>query len=196
MPQDRTISSIGPTFETERLLLRPTRAEDFEPWAAFAADDVAMRFLGGAQPRSVAWRGFLSTAGAWAIQGFGMFSAIEKTTGRWIGRVGPLKPEAWPGAEVGWGLAREAWGMGYATEAASAAMDWAFEELGWTQIVHCIDPGNLASQSVAKRLGSRLLRRGRLPPPYEADEVEIWGQGRDQWRQGAAKRPTDAARRR
>src|SRR5690348_17880720 len=55
-----------------------------------------------------------------------------------------------------WTLAREAWGKGYATEAATAAIDWTFANLGWKQIIHCIAPENSASQAVAKRLGSTL----------------------------------------
>jgi RimJ/RimL family protein N-acetyltransferase len=74
-------------LETPRLLLRPTRREDFEPWAAFMADPESAHHIGGVQPRPVAWRGFLSMAGAWAIQGFAMFSVIEKATGRWIGHI-------------------------------------------------------------------------------------------------------------
>jgi RimJ/RimL family protein N-acetyltransferase len=186
MPQDRTVSGLGPTLETDRLVLRPTQAEDFDAWADFAQDEAAMRHLGGVQPRTVAWRGFVSVAGAWVIQGFSMFSVIEKATGRWVGRLGPWKPEGWPGAEVGWGLASHAWKRGYAVEGAAAAMDWVFDELGWTEVVHCIGPANVASQMVAKRLGSRLLRLGRLPSPYDADELEIWGQSRDQWRQRRA----------
>jgi RimJ/RimL family protein N-acetyltransferase len=88
-----------------------------------------MRHLGGVQPRSVAWRGFLQMAGAWTIQGFSMFSVIEEVSGRWIGRIGPWRPEGWPGPEVGWALSRDVWGKGYATEAATAAMDWVFDEL-------------------------------------------------------------------
>lgn len=56
-------------IETDRLILRPTRAEDFEGWALLMADAMNARHIGGPQPRSVAWRGFLSMAGAWAIQG-------------------------------------------------------------------------------------------------------------------------------
>jgi RimJ/RimL family protein N-acetyltransferase len=183
MPQDRTLPGLGPTLETIRLILRPTRAEDFDPWAEFSADELTMRHLGGVQPRTVAWRGMVSVAGAWAIQGFSMFSVIEKATGAWIGRLGPWKPEGWPGAEVGWGLASHAWKKGYAVEGATAAMEWAFEELGWTEVIHCIDPANLPSLAVARRLGSKLLRVGRLPRPYDASELEIWGQSRDEWRQ-------------
>ena len=99
-------------IETERLVLRPPQAEDFDGWAANMADAESARFIGGLQPRAVAWRGFLTMVGSWAIQGFGMFSVIEKSSGRWIGRMGPWFPEGWPGREVGWGLARHAWGKG------------------------------------------------------------------------------------
>lgn len=169
-------------IETDRLILRPTQAEDFEGWAALMADSEGSRHIGGLQPRAVAWRGFLSMAGAWAIQGYAMFSVIEKSTGRWIGRIGPWQPEGWPGPEIGWGLLRSAWGKGYATEGAAAAMDWAFDVLGWGEVIHTIDPENVASQVVARKLGSTLRRPGQLPEPFQALSVEIWGQTRAQWR--------------
>jgi RimJ/RimL family protein N-acetyltransferase len=175
------VSPLGPTLETERLILRPPAAEDFDAWAGFAADEVATRFLGGPQPKSIAWRGFMSTAGAWAIQGFGMFCVLEKSSGRWIGRVGPIQPEGWPGTEVGWGLIKDVWGRGYAGEAASAALDWAFDHLGWTDVIHCIDAENVASQNVARRLGSSILRTDRLPAPID-EEIEVWGQTAAQWK--------------
>ncbi len=76
------------------------------------ADEETARFIGGVQTRPVAWRGFLTMAGAWAMQGFAMFSVIEKSSGRWIGRLGPWVPEGWPGTEVGWGLAARRMGQG------------------------------------------------------------------------------------
>ena len=74
-------------LETPRLLLRPIRREDFDGFAQFSADPDSTRHLGGPQPRAVAWRSFLTMAGAWAVQGFAMFSLIEKASGRWVGRV-------------------------------------------------------------------------------------------------------------
>ena len=173
--------SLGPTLETARLILRPTSGEDFEAWADFAADEEAARFLGGPQPRAIAWRAMCTMAGAWVVRGFGMFSVIEKASGRWVGRLGPWQPEEWPGTEVGWGIAREFWGKGYAPEGATAAIDWAFEHLGWTEVIHCIDPCNVNSQAVARRLGSSLLRHAMLPPPI-SESVDVWGQSREQWR--------------
>lgn len=168
-------------LETPRLLLRPTRREDFEAWAAFMADPESARFVGGVQPRPVAWRGFLAMAGAWEIQGYAMFSVIEKSSGRWIGRVGPWQPEGWPGTEVGWGIVRDRWGLGYATEAAAAAMDWAFDALGWSDVIHTIDVANVASQAVARKLGARNRGPGQLPAPYEHVPIEIWGQTKSEW---------------
>lgn len=171
----------GPTIETARLVLRPTAAEDFEPWAAFMAHD-ASRFVGGPQPRTVAWRGLMTMSGSWALQGFGMFSVIEKASGEWIGRVGPWRPDGWPGDEVGWGIIPERHGQGFASEAAAASMDWAIANLGWTNIIHCIDRENVASQGVARRLGSAVVGAGFMPAPFDDHEVDIWGQSAEQWR--------------
>ena len=114
----------GPVLHTARLILRPTRAEDLEGWVALMSDPEAARFIGGVQTRLGACRGLMAMGGCWALQGFGMFSVIERASGRWIGRIGPFHPEGWPGAEIGWGLLREAWGQGHAREAATAAMGW------------------------------------------------------------------------
>ncbi|HUK01573.1 MAG TPA: GNAT family N-acetyltransferase [Steroidobacteraceae bacterium] len=173
--------SSQPQFVTSRLILRPLELGDFEDWAAFMADEEVARYLGGTQVREVAWRGFLCMAGAWHLTRTAMFSVIERQSGEWIGRVGPWHPEGWPGTEVGWGIAREFWGRGYATEAATVTIDWAFRELGWTDVIHCIAPENHRSQQVARRLGSRLRGSGHCPPPYESTAIEIWGQTREEW---------------
>src|SRR3546814_19632868 len=80
--------------------------------------------------RSVAWRGLCSVTGAWAIRGFSMFSAVEKASGRWIGRLGPWQPEGWPGTEVGWALVRDVWGRGYENGIASCRESmWQYVEV-------------------------------------------------------------------
>jgi RimJ/RimL family protein N-acetyltransferase len=166
---------------TARLILRPPRVEDFEPWAQVIGDPETARFIGGQQPRNTAWRSAMAVAGAWYLQGFAMFSVLERDSGRWIGRVGPWKPDGWPGTEVGWVIARDCWGKGYATEAAGAAIEWVFVALGWDEVIHVIDAENTPSQRVAIKLGSRNRGPGRLPPPYEAHRVDIWGQTRREW---------------
>ena len=121
-------------------------------------------------------------AGSWQLKGFGMFSVVEKSTGRWVGRLGPWMPEGWPGTEVGWAIVRECWGRGYATEGAAAAMEFAFDRLGWTDVIHAIDPDNVASQQVARKLGSRNRGPGRLPAPFADSRIDLWGQTREEWR--------------
>ena len=177
---------LAPTIETTRLILRAPQRDDFDRFAELFADEEAARHIGGTLVRAAAWRRFLQMPGAWVLQGFAMFSVVEKSTGLWIGQTGPWQPEGWPGTEVGWTFHRSAWGKGYATEAAGATIDWAFEHLGWTDVIHSITPKNVGSQSVAKRLGSSLRGPGRLPAPYDMDEIEIWGQTRAQWQSRGA----------
>lgn len=172
---------LGPTLETPRLILRPPVRADFDAFAAFMADERAAKHLGGTQPRTVAWRFFAALAGAWSLYGFAMFSIIEKSSGRWIGRAGPWMPEGWPGTEVGWGIVSEAQRRGYAKEASTAAIDWAFDTLGWSEVIHCIEPANAASIATALSLGSSLLRSGvKAPAPIDV-HWDLYGQTREQW---------------
>lgn len=169
-------------IETSRLILRPPAIEDLDPWAEMMTDLETARFIGGVMSRSVTWRALMTMIGSWHALGFGMFAVIEKSTGRWIGRLGPWQPEGWPGTEIGWAVVRDCWGKGYATEGAAAATDWAFDNLGWTDVIHSIAPDNVASQSVARKLGSINRGRGVLPEPYQDSIIDIWGQSREQWR--------------
>ena len=92
-------------IETSRLILRPPRAEDLDGWSGMMLDDATTRFIGGIMPRAVCWRQLMTMIGAWHAHRFAMFSVIEKSSGRWVGRVGPWRPEGWPGNEIGWALA-------------------------------------------------------------------------------------------
>jgi len=179
----------GPTLHTERLILRPPSRDDLDAWTAFAADPETSRFIGGVRSPSEAWRDLCAMAGAWAIDGFAMFSVIERASGRWVGRIGPWRPVDWPGTEIGWGVAREFAGRGYAYEAAMASMDYAVDVLGWSDTIHTIAPDNAASIRLARRLGS--VNRGptRLPAPYADARVDAWGQTADQWRERRAGTP-------
>lgn len=172
----------GPVLKTQRLTLRPIAMEDFPRWAEMMADPEAARFLGGPQPAEVVWRAFMTMAGAWSLTGVSMFSVIERDTGLWLGRIGPWTPLGWPGTEVGWGLHPDAQGRGYGVEAATATLDYAFDVLDWPDVIHCIDPDNTPSQRLAERLGSRNLGATQLPRPFDAAQVDRWGQSRDQWR--------------
>ena len=170
-----------PILTTERLILRPPHADDFENWAKFYADAETMTFLGGVQQRAEAWRTLCTMRGAWDIRGFAMFSMIRRDTGEWIGRTGPWAPEGWPGTEVGWGVMREYAGLGYAREAAIASIDWAFETLGWVQVIHTIHPDNHASIALAERLGSANKGPTQLPAPLSLLRVDSYEQSKAEW---------------
>ena len=171
----------GPVIETERLRLRPPVLADFDAYAAYVSDPDGMAFIGGAQSRPVAWRSFMAYAGAWAMSGVSMFFVFERASGDFVGRIGPWRPEGWPGCEVGWGIARPWFSRGYAGEAARACMDFAFDRLGWTDVIHSIEPANAPSVRLAERLGSRRRADARLPDPVDRT-VGVWGQTREEWR--------------
>ena len=156
--------------------------EDFPAFADMMADSEHVRFIGGAQLRAPAWRIWATIAGSWSLLGFGMFSVMERETGEWLGRIGPWVPEGWPGNEVGWGLTRAATGKGYGVEAATAALDWTFDTLGWAKVIHIIAPDNLPSAALAARLGSTNLGPTQMPAPLDTIVVDAWGQSASVWR--------------
>lgn len=170
------------SIETPRLLLREPRAGDLDAVAASLADPTVMEHLGGQQSRPQAWRTFAGQIGGWVLRGYGMFSVFDKGSGQWIGRIGPNHPEGWPGQEIGWAVTSAAQGRGLAFEAAVACMDFAFEELGWPKVIHCIEDANTRSVTLAKRLGSEGLREATLPPPLSHVTVRVWGQDKEAWR--------------
>ncbi|MDP2064142.1 MAG: GNAT family N-acetyltransferase [Phaeovulum sp.] len=144
-----------PVLETERLVLRANRFEDFEPYAAFyQTGRAALR--GGLRDRWNAWRSFCAESGHWVIRGYGFFAVEEKATGSYVGQVGPYFPDGWPEPEIGWMVIAGFEGKGYAHEAAVAARDFAFAKLGWRTAISVIHPQNERSQSLARRMGARL----------------------------------------
>src|SRR5260370_642615 len=107
----------GPVIETERLLLRQWRGDDVAPNTAMLADPGTARFItvDGKPVTSElnGWRNAAIMAGHWVLQGVGMFVVEEKSSGKFVGRVGPWFPPGWPGFEVGWGIAPGFRGKGY-----------------------------------------------------------------------------------
>jgi len=143
-------------LETERLLLRMWREDDFEPYAKICEDPDVMRYIGG-KPfnRLEAWRHLAYLIGHWHLRGYGQWAVEEKATGSFVGRIGFLNPAGWPGFEIGWTLGRESWGKGYATEGAHRALQYAFNELDKAHVISLIHPENRASIRVAERLGEK-----------------------------------------
>jgi RimJ/RimL family protein N-acetyltransferase len=166
------------SLETERLLLRWFREDDFEAYARMGRDPEVMRFLGGQVLSDIeVWRQMASIMGHWYFRGYGIWAMEEKSSGRVIGRTGCLNPIGWPAFEVGWTLARDSWGKGYATEGARRVLAYAFTELKREHVISLIAPANINSARVAERLGEKVEDRTELL----GNEVLIYGISREDW---------------
>ncbi len=175
-----------PILETGRLLMRAWKAEDSEAYARFMADPDVTRYLtGGPMSKSDAWRNLAMVVGHWLLRGYGMWAVERKSDGALVGRVGLWNPEGWPGLEVGWTLGREFWGQGYASEAARAAMDYAFLTQGLDRLISVIDVRNEASQKVARRLGETCGERREITHNGKTFTVDIWSITREDWQRTA-----------
>lgn len=175
---------------TERLTLRRFRAADAEALAPVFAEPAVWRYPYGRGLTAEETATFVEKRVAgWDAQGFDLWVAEERATGRVIGFVGlsvpRFLPEVLPAVEVGWRLHPDVWGRGYATEGATAALDEAFTTLGLDEVVSIIEPVNTASVRVAERLGMEVVRPVTVPSTPERGELtELL------FRRRAADRPT------
>ncbi len=129
-----------------------------------SGDPEVMRFIsdGKVLDRGQSWREIAMHIGHWALRGYGQWALERREDGVPLGRAGLWNPPGWPGLEVGWKLARHAWGQGYATEAGRAAMEWTWATLDAQSLISIIQPGNERSIRVAERLGMRRLEETTL----------------------------------
>lgn len=142
---------------TARLRLRDWRESDLMPFAAMNADRRVMRLLQGPMTVEESVASLRRIREQWEGRGWGLFAVERQDTSTLIGFCGlaPVTFEARfrPKVEIGWRLASEQWGQGYATEAASAVLDWVFADLQWPEIISFTREENTASQAVMVRLG-------------------------------------------
>lgn len=167
--------TAAPRLESERLVLRQWRADDFEPFAAFYEKDPFSWYMGGLLSRDDAWRRMATIVGHWSLRGYGQYAVEERASGALTGFVGIWHPEGWPEAELGWATFAAFRGRGYAAEAAVAVREHIYRDLKWPTLISIIHPINVGSQKVARRLGCTLEKsiplRGadvdvhRHPPP-------------------------------
>jgi RimJ/RimL family protein N-acetyltransferase len=146
------MSAQIPTLETERLILRPPVVADFPAYAMLMASERA-RFMGGPVDTRMAWGMFGHDVACWTLFGHGGLMIDLRETGQCVGQVGINHGPRFPEKELGWMLYEGFEGHGYAFEAAQALRDWAFETAGLQSLVSYIDADNVASITLAKRLG-------------------------------------------
>jgi RimJ/RimL family protein N-acetyltransferase len=158
-----------PDAETERLWLRRwSAAQHSQALADVNSDPRVMRYLGGvglsAEESAEAAQRYDAH---WETYGFGLWAAMEKSSGHVLGCIGLSHPlwnsELSEEVEVGWRLRRSAWGRGLATEGGAAALRAGFESLGLEEIIAIVDPQNAASMAVTRKLGMT-LRESRSHP--------------------------------
>lgn len=143
-------------MKTTRLTLRQWRADDLEPWAAMNADPLVREYFPEILTREQSAASMRHFQAGLTGRGWGWWAVEVTATGEFIGMTG-LDPVdeglAFDGVEIGWRLARAAWGHGYATEAATAVLDYGFTTLGLSEILAITTVGNARSQAVMRRLG-------------------------------------------
>ncbi|MGO4387586.1 GNAT family N-acetyltransferase [Microvirga sp. 2YAF29] len=159
-------SSIVPVIETERLVLRGHRAQDFADCLALWSDPQVTRFIGGRpSTQEEVWSRLLRYIGHWSLLGFGYWAAEERATGRFVGELGfadfkrQIEPPLDGIPESGWALSPEVHGKGYATEALKAVLAWGDGHFGPIRTACIISPENVPSIRVAEKCGYRELQR-------------------------------------
>jgi len=183
--------SAGPTLRTERLILRPWRAEDLEPFAALNADDRVTRTLAGSIDRAASDAMAARFSESFSRHGFGYWAVALPGVAPFIGALGLSVPgfdaPFMPAVEIGWRLAFDHWGKGYATEGARAALDYGFNTAGLEEIVSFTAAGNTRSRAVMERLGMRTDPKDdfghvRLGPDHPLYHHVLYRLRREDWR--------------
>jgi RimJ/RimL family protein N-acetyltransferase len=180
----------GPTLRTERLILRPWRPEDLEPFAALNADDRVTKTLAGSLDRAasdaLAHRIFAECP----TSGYGRWAVELPGIAPFIGFIGLSVPNFdahfMPAVEIGWRLAFDHWGKGYATEGARAALDFGFNRAGLDEIVSFTAARNMKSRAVMERLGMHTdpqddFNHVRLAPDHPLYRHVLYRLRRAEW---------------
>lgn len=157
-------------FETERLILRKLLITDLNEIFAMRKDPLVMRYIRGPQTdldSSVKWIEMMTKK--WDDEKIGFCGIVEKQTGNFIGWCGLWRLIGTEDIEVGYAIAKEHWGKGYATEAASRCLEYGFSDLGFTKIVAVAFPENKSSQNVMKKIGMKYIQTGIF---YEKELVQ------------------------
>jgi RimJ/RimL family protein N-acetyltransferase len=180
----------GPRLRTDRLLLRPWRPEDRPPFAALNADPETMRFFPSTLSRPESDALAERREERFESDGFGLWAVEVPDAAPFIGFVGllPVLFEApfTPAVEIGWRLARPHWRQGYATEAARAALRFAFEVLQLDEVVSFTAAINEPSRAVMARLGmhrdpSEDFVHPRIATDHRLQPHVLYRLGRQDW---------------
>ncbi|WP_328328815.1 GNAT family N-acetyltransferase [Kribbella sp. NBC_00382] len=175
---------------TDRLLLRQWKDSDYEPYAALNADPAVMEHFPNVMTRAESDAMVDRVKAALDELGFGLWAVEVRESGQFIGFIGLSVPTFdapfLPGVEVGWRLAKDAWGKGYATEGARAALAYGFGEAGLDEVLSFTATTNKPSQRVMERIGMTHDEAGdfdhpRLPDGHRLQRHVLYRITRAQW---------------
>lgn len=180
------MTTVQHRLVTERLVLRRWRVEDVQPYAALCSDPEVMQWIGDGSTSTFeqSQRAIERFEQLWEQNGFGLFAVEERASAELIGFVGlaipTFLPEILPAIEIGWRLARSAWGKGFATEAARAALGFGFSRRELDRLVSIHQRGNVASQKLMQKLGMR-FERETIHPTW-GRPIRVYDISRAEWR--------------
>jgi RimJ/RimL family protein N-acetyltransferase len=168
---------------TERLVLRPFREGDLDGWAALNADPKVIEFLGPPLSREDSDRTAWAINASYAANGFGFLAVERRSDGAFLGAAGLSREKWYPDdLEIGWRLAPEYWGHGYATEAAASWLDYAFGEAGLPRVIAVTDTPNVRSIAVMRRLGMSFDHEAVLEDDGVPFDATIYALKAEAWR--------------
>ncbi|MEP1032669.1 GNAT family N-acetyltransferase [Ekhidna sp.] len=141
-------------LETERLIFRQWKAEDFNQLAKFFSKKENALFVGGVKNSEDSWRLLATYIGHYELLSYSYLALQERSSGNLIGTVGLWNSEPWPEPELGYWLLPEAQGKGFGYEAGIRVRDFALNELKMDSLVSYIDTSNESSKKLARNLGA------------------------------------------
>ncbi|WP_299686275.1 GNAT family N-acetyltransferase [uncultured Tateyamaria sp.] len=163
----------APTITTARLTLRAHEMADFQPLYDLFATDRA-RYMGGPVPAKKMWYWIAAEVGSWSLKGIGSWGLVRNDDGAFMGQIGINEPHHFPEPELGWTLLEPFEGHGYASEAATAALNWWWAQDRADTLVSYIHPDNERSITLAERLGARHDATAPLPAGETAAETAVY----------------------
>jgi RimJ/RimL family protein N-acetyltransferase len=167
---------------TDRLTLRTFREDDLPLYAALNVDPEVVEYLGGPLSREDSDDIAAYANDLHASDGIGLLAVERAADGRFLGMCGVHVLDWYPDdLEVGWRLAREHWGLGYATEAAHAWLRIAFEQCRAPRVISVTDAPNVRSIAVMHRLGMTYDHAAQLEEDGATFDAVIHSLTRDQW---------------
>jgi [ribosomal protein S5]-alanine N-acetyltransferase len=166
------------SIETARLRLRRTELTDAEPfmeilWDPEVVEKKQVTLTEDPGDIELARRKTASLIDHWDSRGYGLWTVVEKETGEVVGSVGLQFWKGWPTVELAWVIHRSRWNRGYATEAAKAALDWAWRYTDLDHIVSLINAGDVRSMRVATKVGETFERSD--VDPINGEAIHVYG---------------------